>query len=161
MVTIPAFLYEIQLKNRYRKVHNGSNQWLKVYVNSLNEGLPTAPCLDTDLTESSEGPATDLFGHTVARKKLQDSGQNCAGDIFLLGSVKAEFACYSQEKTHCLWKTFGGREGYVYTRKAARERCWLPAFNAIHGDRCFRSARVLHRQRRPGTVYPLGCGHPV
>ena len=108
MVTVASFLYEIKLKNRYRKISNGSNQWFKVQINIiLVQGLPAAPCLDPDLTEASERPATDFFGSTVARKKLHDSGQNCAGDIFLFGLVKAESACYSQEKTRCLWRTGG------------------------------------------------------
>lgn len=45
--------------------------------------------------------------------------------------------------------------------KHARECCWLPAFNAIYRGRWLRSARAWHRQHRPGTFYPLGCGHPV
>lgn len=42
-----------------------------------------ASCVDSDMTKASERPATDFFGSTVARKKLHDSGQNCADDIFL------------------------------------------------------------------------------
>lgn len=110
-----------------------------------------ASCVDPDMTKASERPATDFFGSTVARKKLHDSGQNCADDIFLFWISKAEFAHHGQEKTRCLW-----RSGGLCLRQ---ER--MPgsaAFNTSHGGRRFRSARARHR---PGTSYPLGCGHPV
>lgn len=154
MVTVASCLHGIKLKNRYRKISNGSNQWFEVYIDIIpDEGLPAALCLDRDLIAASERPAADLFGSTVARK-LHDSGQNCAGDIFLFGLAKVESVRYGQEKTRCLWST-----GRLW--KHARECCWLPAFNAVRGARWFRSARAWHRQHRPGTIHPLGCGHPV
>lgn len=45
--------------------------------------------------------------------------------------------------------------------KHARERSWLPAFNAIHEGSWFRSTRPWHRPHRRGTVYPLGCSRLV
>lgn len=108
MVTVASYLYEIKLKNRYRKISNGSNLQFKVEINIIaDEGLPTALCSDPDLTDASERAATDPFGNTVTRRKLHDSGQNCSGDIFLFGLAKAESACYNQEKTCCLGRTGG------------------------------------------------------
>lgn len=111
MVTIASYLYEIKLKNRYRKISNGSNLQFKVEINFIaDEGLPTALCSDPDLTDASERAATDPFGNTVTRRKLHNSGQNCSGDIFLFGLATAR-------KRHA---ALGGQEGYGYTRKASQ-----------------------------------------